>query len=256
MEQWYNRRKTHIALVFIQDANIWYVICLFIVLMIIFLSRCPWFSNFHFCWFFDVYAIAFLRTGCYAPACNVIFVIFIVTHCMFGRIIPRNNTSSLKHWPSFALDVPFVKVCLICFRYGKRTAEQVRPLLQDPKMLKIFHKAFLPYCYEEPRCDVGYPYRLTCGACNNLRHPLLGKAFTVYRRIVPSNYEDGMHCPSEKSCPSEIPLPIGTTTITKKQQQRPNQYDNNNSNNKKPNNKNRLTNNLPTNKPYNQLTIL
>ena len=30
-------------------------------------SKCPSFSNFHFCWFLDVYEIAFLRTGCYAP---------------------------------------------------------------------------------------------------------------------------------------------------------------------------------------------
>ena len=111
----------------------------------------------------------------------------------------------------------------VCFRYGKRTAEQVRPLLQDPKMLKIFHKAFLPYCYEEPRCDVGYPYRLTCGACNNLRHPLLGKAFTVYRRIVPSNYEDGIHCPSEKVVLLRVPFPLELLLADQKNSKDPNQ---------------------------------
>lgn len=77
-------------------------------------------------------------------------------------------------------------------RSGKRTADEVQPLLQDPRMLQIFYKAFEPYCYDEPKCNFDYPYRLTCGACNNLRYPLLGKAFTVYRRIVPSNYEDGI----------------------------------------------------------------
>ncbi|XP_048780891.1 peroxidase-like protein [Ostrea edulis] len=82
---------------------------------------------------------------------------------------------------------------------GKRTADEVRPLLQDPFMLKIFHKAFEPYCYEEPRCRADFPYRHTCGACNNLKYPLLGKAFTVYRRIVPSSYEDGIEMPRTKS---------------------------------------------------------
>ena len=32
-----------------------------------FLSKCPSLSSFYFCWFFDAYAIAFLRTGCSAP---------------------------------------------------------------------------------------------------------------------------------------------------------------------------------------------
>lgn len=89
---------------------------------------------------------------------------------------------------------------------GKRTAEEVQPLLQDPRMLKIFYKAFEPYCYDEPKCNFNYPYRLTCGACNNLRYPLLGKAFTVYRRIVPSNYEDGIEMPRVKSIDGH-PLP-------------------------------------------------
>eukprot|EP00105_Crassostrea_gigas_P041632 XP_019925780.1 PREDICTED: peroxidase-like protein [Crassostrea gigas] len=89
---------------------------------------------------------------------------------------------------------------------GKRTAEEVQPLLQDPRMLKIFYKAFEPYCYDEPKCNLNYPYRLTCGACNNLRYPLLGKAFTVYRRIVPSNYEDGIEMPRVKSIDGH-PLP-------------------------------------------------
>lgn len=86
----------------------------------------------------------------------------------------------------------FVSIHFFIQRSGKRTAEEVQPLLQDHRMLKIFYKAFEPYCYDEPKCNFDYPYRLTCGACNNLRYPLLGKAFTVYRRIVPSNYEDGI----------------------------------------------------------------
>ncbi|XP_062570339.1 peroxidase-like protein isoform X2 [Saccostrea cucullata] len=89
---------------------------------------------------------------------------------------------------------------------GKRTAEEVRPFLQSPRMLHIFHKSFKPYCFEEPSCNFDYPYRHTCGACNNPRNPLLGKAFMVYRRIVPSSYEDGIEMPRTKSIDGH-PLP-------------------------------------------------
>lgn len=41
-------------------------------------------------------------------------------------------------------------------------------------------------------CDVNYPYRRLSGRCNNLKNPLVGSAGTIYRRMFPANYADGV----------------------------------------------------------------
>lgn len=139
---------------------------------------------------------------------NISFKLFHWPNSRINTHLTRNKKRQKQTKSRFMCFIHFVKINILFWemifkskytffrffnqRSGKRTAEEVQPLLQDPRMLKIFYKAFEPYCYDEPKCNLNYPYRLTCGACNNLRYPLLGKAFTVYRRIVPSNYEDGI----------------------------------------------------------------
>nr|XP_022310855.1 peroxidase-like protein [Crassostrea virginica] len=76
-----------------------------------------------------------------------------------------------------------------------RNAGDVRSMLNDPAHQAMVRQQFTPYCYEHPLCDQRQKYRSPCGACNNLEAPLLGKAFTPFRRIVPSAYDDGVEAP-------------------------------------------------------------
>jgi hypothetical protein len=76
-------------------------------------------------------------------------------------------------------------------RMNAQSAEEVRYIMDDPTYQDIMRREFSPACYQLPRCDPTQKYRSACGACNNLRVPLYGKAFTPFRRIVESAYEDG-----------------------------------------------------------------
>nr|XP_022327763.1 peroxidase-like protein [Crassostrea virginica] len=76
-----------------------------------------------------------------------------------------------------------------------RNVGDVRSMLNDPAHQAMVRRQFNPYCYEHPVCDQRQKYRSPCGACNNLEDPLLGKAFTPFRRIVPSAYDDGVEAP-------------------------------------------------------------
>ncbi|XP_061183345.1 peroxidase-like protein [Saccostrea echinata] len=80
-----------------------------------------------------------------------------------------------------------------------QSSEDVREIVNDPSYEAIMREEFSPYCYQLPRCDPNKKYRSACGACNNLRNPLYGKAFTPFRRIVPSKYEDGIEAPRTRS---------------------------------------------------------
>ncbi|KAJ8315997.1 hypothetical protein KUTeg_006011 [Tegillarca granosa] len=64
-----------------------------------------------------------------------------------------------------------------------------------------------------PRCNTNYPYRQPDGSCNNLKHPLWGKAFTPFERFIPGFYDDGIQSPRETSAVSGQKLP-GTRRIS------------------------------------------
>ena len=85
---------------------------------------------------------------------------------------------------------------LFVVRMNARSVGDVQSMLNDPAHQAMVRQQFTPYCYEHPLCDQRQKYRSPCGACNNLEAPLLGKAFTPFRRIVPSAYDDGMYMSS------------------------------------------------------------
>ena len=54
--------------------------------------------------------------------------------------------------------------------------------------------------YQPRRSGENQPkYRSLDGSCNNLRNPLWGTAFRPYRRILPSEYDDGFSTPRNRS---------------------------------------------------------
>ncbi|XP_015597950.1 uncharacterized protein LOC107269047 [Cephus cinctus] len=59
---------------------------------------------------------------------------------------------------------------------------------------------------DEGPCDPTTPYRTLTGYCNNLRNPNLGKSLTVFARLLPPVYEDGVSKPRTTSV-TGIPLP-------------------------------------------------
>nr|XP_034339114.1 peroxidase-like protein [Crassostrea gigas] len=80
-----------------------------------------------------------------------------------------------------------------------RNAAEVRTLIDHPSHQDMLRQEFTPFCYEVQQCDSQRKYRLTSGACNNLDAPLYGKAFTPFRRIVASAYDDGVEAPRTRS---------------------------------------------------------
>lgn len=73
-----------------------------------------------------------------------------------------------------------------------KNAGDVRTLIDHPSHQDMLRQELSSFCYEVPQCDPQRKYRFTCGACNNLDAPLYGKAFTPFRRIVESAYDDGI----------------------------------------------------------------
>lgn len=55
-------------------------------------------------------------------------------------------------------------------------------------------------------CDPSTPFRSLTGHCNNLRNPELGKSLTVFARLLPPVYEDGVSRPRQTSV-TGVPLP-------------------------------------------------
>ncbi|XP_064489819.1 peroxidase-like [Ornithodoros turicata] len=61
------------------------------------------------------------------------------------------------------------------------------------------------YCDVNFTCNPNYPYRTPDGSCNNLHDPGRGKTFTCMRRLLPSEYADGIREP--RVAKSGNPLP-------------------------------------------------
>jgi peroxidase len=55
-------------------------------------------------------------------------------------------------------------------------------------------------------CDATSPFRTFTGYCNNLRNPTLGQSLTVFARLLPSVYEDGVSRP-RATASNGTPLP-------------------------------------------------
>lgn len=62
-------------------------------------------------------------------------------------------------------------------------------------------------------CDAKTPFRTFTGYCNNLRNPTLGQSLTVFARLLPSAYEDGVSRP-RTSATNGQPLPNPRTVST------------------------------------------
>ncbi|XKL60530.1 hypothetical protein PGB90_007587 [Kerria lacca] len=61
--------------------------------------------------------------------------------------------------------------------------------------------------YENIYCDPNTKYRSVDGSCNNLRIPAWGKSNTAYKRIVPSEYNDGLYLLRSRSSINGKELP-------------------------------------------------
>lgn len=55
-------------------------------------------------------------------------------------------------------------------------------------------------------CDTSTPFRTFTGYCNNLRNPALGQSLTIFARLLPSVYEDGVSRP-RATASNGTPLP-------------------------------------------------
>lgn len=62
-------------------------------------------------------------------------------------------------------------------------------------------------------CDTKTPFRTFTGYCNNLRNPTLGQSLTVFARLLPSVYEDGVSRPRATASNGQ-PLPNPRTVST------------------------------------------
>lgn len=62
-------------------------------------------------------------------------------------------------------------------------------------------------------CDTTTPFRSFTGYCNNLRNPSLGQSLTVFARLLPSAYEDGVSRPRTTATNGQ-PLPNPRTVST------------------------------------------
>lgn len=63
-------------------------------------------------------------------------------------------------------------------------------------------------------CDVTTPFRSFTGYCNNLRNPSLGQSLTIFARLLPSAYEDGVSRPRVTATNgSPLPNPRVVSTL-------------------------------------------
>ncbi|CRK94120.1 CLUMA_CG007643, isoform A [Clunio marinus] len=63
-------------------------------------------------------------------------------------------------------------------------------------------------------CDTTTPFRTFTGYCNNLKNPSLGQSLTVFARLLPSVYEDGVKRPrATASNGSPLPNPRVVSTL-------------------------------------------
>jgi peroxidase len=62
-------------------------------------------------------------------------------------------------------------------------------------------------------CDAKTPFRTLTGYCNNLRNPTLGQSLTIFARLLPSAYEDGVSRPRVTATNGQ-PLPNPRTVST------------------------------------------
>ncbi|CAH1116127.1 unnamed protein product [Phaedon cochleariae] len=51
------------------------------------------------------------------------------------------------------------------------------------------------HCDDNGPCDPSSPFRTYTGHCNNLRNPTYGKSLTIFNRLLPSVYDDGISKP-------------------------------------------------------------
>ncbi|XP_062573136.1 peroxidase-like protein [Saccostrea cucullata] len=94
---------------------------------------------------------------------------------------------------------------------GGGTAAGFQRAVSDPEVTASFQRAFDPFCFERPVCDVSEPYRRTDGQCNNLIDPILGAAQTPQQRVLPAAYDNLINTPRVRSVRPGAFLPSART---------------------------------------------
>ncbi|XP_061178613.1 peroxidase-like protein [Saccostrea echinata] len=94
---------------------------------------------------------------------------------------------------------------------GGPTGDGFQRVISDPQITSSYQRAFIPYCYQMPACNVSEPYRRTNGQCNNLINPLLGSSNTPQQRVLPAAYENWIDTPRTRSRVGNMPLPSART---------------------------------------------
>ncbi|CAG9762637.1 unnamed protein product [Ceutorhynchus assimilis] len=73
--------------------------------------------------------------------------------------------------------------------------------------LRGFHAFSGSICSPPPSpCNNASKYRSLDGTCNNLEHPKWGASYTIYTRLLPANYADGISAPPVAKDGSPLPL--------------------------------------------------
>ncbi|XP_071536365.1 uncharacterized protein [Panulirus ornatus] len=67
---------------------------------------------------------------------------------------------------------------------------------------------------EHRACDARHPFRTISGHCNNLRRPDFGRSSTVFARMLPAGYDDGISEPRTRSVSGDsLPSPRTISTV-------------------------------------------
>lgn len=89
------------------------------------------------------------------------------------------------------------------YNLSKDAISQGLPLIDTTKTVI---NQYCPESFREPKCEVER-YRSMSGVCNNLDHPLWGKADIVHQKFLPPNFGDGISVPRLSVTGAPLPSP-------------------------------------------------
>ena len=112
----------------------------------------------------------------------------------------RPNTMASYHQGVFGPPSDkLLKVNLNGFRALQVTRLLGRKFCANPLQMRdglwhfdLYGTPYEQYCPAIPQCNPADKYRTIDGSCNNLEHPIWGRSVSLFSRILPPSYSDGI----------------------------------------------------------------